>query len=137
MAAILPTLATFLLMRLWMQILDLHFNPLNMMALPVILGIAIDDGVHIVHRFMEESGNLTHTLMGTGTSVFLTSFTGIISFGILSLATHQGLASFGLLLGLGLMTALITSLTLLPHLLCIAPKWWLKDADITGGSVQR
>ena len=39
-----------------MRLCGIGFNPLDVMALPVVLGIAVDDGVHLVHRFLAESG---------------------------------------------------------------------------------
>lgn len=117
LAALLPTLLTFLLMRLFMRVLGMTFNPLNIMALPVILGIAVDDGVHLVHRYLEEKGDINASLRGTGKSIFLTTLTSLISFGFLGFAHHQGLASFGQLLALGVTCSLTITLIALPRLL--------------------
>ena len=87
------------------------------MALPVVLGIAVDDGVHIVHRFLEEAGDRVRTLAGTGRSVVLTSLTSLAAFGTLLLTSHRGLASFAAVLCLGIAASLVLSPLALPPLL--------------------
>lgn len=115
--ALLPTLLTATSLYGLMGLFAIPFNPLNVMALPVILGIAVDDGVHIVHRFVAEGGDLARTLAGSGRSVVLTSATTLAAFATLTLTTHRGLASFALLLSLGVGLALVHALLVLPQLL--------------------
>lgn len=131
--AMMPAVMSFILMRLWMKLCGLSFNPINMMALPVILGIAVDDGVHLVHRFVQENGDLSRTLRGTGRSVLMTSLTSMISFGMLSFARHRGLASFGQVLFLGVSSALVISLAWLPWILLRYRTWWLRGPSLRVG----
>jgi len=100
-----------------MRLLEIPFNPLNVMALPVILGAAVDAGVHIVHRFRQEDGDLFRTLAGTGRAVLLCELTTIVGFATLAFTRHRGLASFGITLTLGITFALVFSLFVLPPLL--------------------
>jgi predicted RND superfamily exporter protein len=100
-----------------MRLLGIPFNPLNVMALPVVLGAAVDAGVHIVHRFRQEDGDLFRTLAGTGRAVLLCELTTIVGFATLAFTTHRGLASFGITLTLGITFALVFSLFVLPPLL--------------------
>lgn len=97
-----------------MGVLGVDFNPLDVLALPVVIGIAVDDGVHLVHRFREERGELARTLRGAGRSVVLTSATSLAAFGSLAVADHRGLASFALVLALGVAAALAVSVVVLP-----------------------
>ncbi len=46
-------------------LLDIPLNPANLIALPLILGIGVDYGVHIVHEFREHARTLSH-VAGTG-----------------------------------------------------------------------
>lgn len=103
-----------------MRLLEIPFNPLNVMALPVILGAAVDAGVHIVHRFRQEDGDLFRTLAGTGRAVLLCELTTIVGFATLAFTKHRGLASFGITLTLGITFALVFSLFVLPPLLRLA-----------------
>ncbi len=117
--AIVPTVLTVTSMHALMRLFGISFNPLNVMALPVVLGIAVDDGVHMVHRFMAEKGDLARTLSGTGRSIVLTSATTIAAFGTLAFTSHRGLASFAVALSLGVVVALVLSVLVLPGLLKI------------------
>ncbi len=118
--AITPTVMTMGAMMGLMQLFDLTFNPLAIMALPIVLGIAVDDGIHIVHRFLTEHGATDRMLTGTGRSVVLTSATNLAAFGTLTLTSHQGLASFAWVLCLGVASALVLSVGVLPRLLAWA-----------------
>jgi len=115
--AILPTLLGAGAMLALMGVLGVAFNPLDVMALPLVLGIAVDDGVHIVHRFLAEGGDVSATLRGTGRSVVLTSLTSLAAFGVLAFARHRGLASFGAAAGLGVAASLVLSVLVLPQAL--------------------
>jgi predicted RND superfamily exporter protein len=112
-----------------MRLLGIPFNPLNVMALPVVLGAAVDAGVHIVHRFRQEGGDLVRTLAGTGRAVALCELTTIVGFVTLAFTSHRGLASFGITLTLGITFALVFSLLVLPSLLKLAaPRLGLRAA---------
>jgi predicted RND superfamily exporter protein len=114
-----------------MRLLGIPFNPLNVMALPVVLGAAVDAGVHIVHRFRQEGGDLFRTLAGTGRAVALCELTTIVGFVTLAFTSHRGLASFGITLTLGITFALVFSLLVLPSLLRLAaPRLGLRAARI-------
>jgi hypothetical protein len=115
--AALPTAATVCALPGLIQIAGLELNPISVMALPIVIGIAVDDGVHLVHRFVAERGDLARTLRGTGRSVLLTSATTVAAFATIALARHRGLSSFAMILVLGVLLALALSLTLLPALL--------------------
>jgi predicted RND superfamily exporter protein len=103
-----------------LALVGVAWNPLNVMALPVVLGVAVDDGVHLTHRFLEERGDLGRTLAGAGRAVVLTSLTDIAAFGSLALTAHRGLASFAIALSLGVGSGLVLSLVVLPALLVAA-----------------
>ena len=125
--AMTPTLLAIPCLAGIMSYAGLAFNPLNVMALPVIIGISVDDGIHLLHRFFQEDGNLERTLQGTGRAIFLTSLTTLAGFGSLTFSSHPGLSSFGQLLSIGVLCALIISLFILPQLLQIFSKFLLKN----------
>ena len=129
--ALLPSLLAFPALLGCMTLLDFPFNPLNMMALPVILGIAVDDGVHLVHRFLAEKGDLSRLLPGAGRSIYLTSATTVAAFGSLAFTAHRGLASFAILMSLGVVLAFLLSAFLLPLLMrqCRNRGWLPHDAS--------
>lgn len=115
--AMLPTILGLAATLGAMRLFGIPFNPLNVMALPVILGTAEDNGVHIVHRFLHEKGDLFRTMAGTGRAVLLCALTTILGFAALAFTSHRGLASFAITLTFGITFALISSLFVLPPLL--------------------
>jgi len=98
--------------------LNIPFNPANMIVLPLILGIGIDAGVHVVHDYISQNG--PYRINGsTASAVMINTVTNIAGFGSLMIASHRGLQSLGRVLTLGLATCLFTSLIMLPALLTI------------------
>ena len=96
--------------------LDIPLNPANMIVLPLILGIGIDDGVHVVHDALRQ-GAIYQISNATASAVFLTSATTMIGFGSMMIASHQGLRSLGQVLTLGVFCCLVSSVLVLPVLL--------------------
>ena len=95
---------------------DIPFNPANIMTLPLVLGIGVTNGIHILNRFAEEqhANILAHS---TGKAVFVSGLTTIAGFGSLILAQHQGIRSLGYLMAVGVTTCMAAALTFLPALL--------------------
>jgi hopanoid biosynthesis associated RND transporter like protein HpnN len=96
--------------------LNIPLNPANMIALPLILGIGVDYGVHIVHEFRERQGPYRMS-PGTAVAVLVDALTTIMGYGALMVASHQGLQSLGRVLTLAVTFCLFTSLIMLPALL--------------------
>jgi hopanoid biosynthesis associated RND transporter like protein HpnN len=101
--------------------LDIPLNPANMIVLPLILGIGIDDGVHVVHDALRQGAHDPSARYqisnATASAVFLTSATTMIGFGSMMIAAHQGLQSLGQVLTLGVFCCLVSSALVLPVLL--------------------
>lgn len=136
LAAAVPTVLTLASLQSLMSLFGWSWNPISVMALPVVLGIAVDDGVHLVHRFLVER-HVHRVLSTTGRAVVLTSATTLAAFGALTLATHRGLASFAMTLCLGVSLALLHSLLVLPRLLRRFEFAEHPDARAVGGTARR
>ena len=98
--------------------LGVPFNFANVIVIPLLLGMGVDTGIHLVHRYRSEAlpgGNLLRT--GTARAALLSSLTTLASFGTLALSTHLGMASLGKLLALGIGLILLCNLVVLPALL--------------------
>jgi uncharacterized membrane protein YdfJ with MMPL/SSD domain len=117
-----------------MRLFGVPFNPLNVMALPVVIGIGVDNGVHMVHRFATERGDVRRTLAGTGRSVLFSSLMPVAAFGAITFTTHRGLASFALALTLGVSAALVLAVLVLPQLLVWAAPWLRMGSATTADS---
>ena len=99
-----------------MGLMGIPLNPANMIVLPLILGIGLDDGVHVVHDFRRRRGGY-RVSTSTVAAVVVTSLTTMVGFGSLMLANHQGLQSLGRVLTIGVTCCLFSSLVLLPAML--------------------
>lgn len=101
-----------------MGLLDIPFNPVNIMSLTLIIGIGVTSGIHILNRLAEEShaGILSRS---TGKAVLVSAMTTMAGFGSLMVAKHQGIASLGAVMLAGTGMCMIVSLALLPAILTL------------------
>ncbi|MEA1985990.1 MAG: MMPL family transporter, partial [Candidatus Marinimicrobia bacterium] len=103
-----------------MGIFGIQITLLNIMAIPLIIGIGIDDGVHILHRYnIEREANIRKVYSSTGKAIIITSLTTMLSFGSLVFATYRGFGSMGLALFIGVGMCLLASVLVLPAILGI------------------
>jgi hopanoid biosynthesis associated RND transporter like protein HpnN len=99
-----------------MGLLGVPFNPANIMTLPLVIGIGVTNGIHILNRFAEEQ-NPSILAKSTGKAVLVSALTTIAGFGSLIPAKHQGIASLGIVMSTGVAACMIAALTFLPALL--------------------
>ncbi len=101
-----------------MSLLGFSYNFVNVIAFPLIIGIGVASGVHILHRYRQEGEqDVAPVVRFTGMAIFLSAATTMVGFGSLTLAHHRGAASLGLVLLLGVGACLATSVVFLPALL--------------------
>jgi uncharacterized protein len=116
--ALMP-LALGVYFMLWiMGVTGVHFNPANFMGLPLLLGIGLDFGIHVLHR-VKEDGRVNMFDHSTGPATAVSGLTTICGFGTLALGGHQGVASLGLILASGVTGILLAALIVLPALLTV------------------
>ncbi len=98
------------------------FNPANIMTLPLVIGIGVTNGIHILNRYAEERtpGILARS---TGKAVLVSGLTAIAGFGSLILAQHRGIHSLGYIMSFGIAMCMIAALTFLPALLNLLGRW--------------
>ncbi|MCC6511962.1 MAG: MMPL family transporter [Pirellulaceae bacterium] len=97
--------------------LNIPLNAANMIVLPLIIGIGIDDGVHIIHDFARRGRARYQISASTSLAIVLTSLTTMVGFGSMALADHRGLQSLGIVLLLGVGLCMTHSWFTLPALL--------------------
>jgi len=116
-------MATCMLFGTWwllcMQgMIELKYNFLNFIALPLTFGIGIDYPINAFVRFRElnyqEFGKVLTT---TGTAVILCALTTIIGYSTLLGASNQALVSFAKLALLGELASITSAMVLLPVLI--------------------
>jgi hopanoid biosynthesis associated RND transporter like protein HpnN len=93
-------------------------NPANMIAFPLILGVGVDNGVHILHDYLlrrrEKRATISYAI---GRGVLVKALTTMIGFGTLMISSERGLVGLGLILTLGVGCSMLTALLLLPAVL--------------------
>lgn len=89
--------------------LGLNFNLANFFSIPILIGVGIDNGVVMANRFRESRSALV-VLRSTGLAVTMTVLTTCVSFGSMGLARHQGIASLGIIVTIGMLACLAGSL---------------------------
>lgn len=115
---LLPLLLSSLFTAAFTILLDVPFNFANIIALPLLLGLGIDSSLHMVHRSLNNelvSEILIHT--STARAIFYSALTALVDFASLMFSPHQGTASMGIMLTVGLAFTLICTLVILPVLL--------------------
>ncbi len=97
-----------------MGMFGLNFNLANFFAIPILIAIGVDGGVHLLARWKELQGNGGLFFTSTPTAVTLSFATTMIGFGGLLFAHHRGLASLGAVMVLGSLMGMLASLLVLP-----------------------
>lgn len=103
--------------------LGIPFNFANVIALPLLLGVGVDSGIHVVHRLRrQQSGDGPFLATSTARAVVLSSLTTMAGFGSLAFSHHAGTASMGQLLAIGMVAILVTTLIVVPALFRVLPR---------------
>ncbi|MCX8108715.1 MAG: MMPL family transporter, partial [Verrucomicrobiae bacterium] len=95
---------------------EVPFNPANIMTLPLVVGVGVTNGIHILTRFREEQ-NPAILARSTGKAVLLSALTTIAGFGSLIIAEHRGISSLGVVMSIGTAACMCAGLTFLPTLI--------------------
>ncbi len=118
-APVLLTLLPLGMAMLWVQgafyLLGRDYDFASMPGLPLLIGLGIVYGVHVVSRWLErpeESAFAAASAAGRG--VALAALTTMASLFGLVFSRHQGVVSFGVLLLIGIFSALVAALFVLP-----------------------
>ncbi len=107
------------------------FNPANIMTLPLVIGVGVTNGIHILNRFAEEQ-NPSLLAKSTGKALLVSALTTVTGFGSLMLARHQGIASLGFIMAVGTAVCMMAGLTFLPALLTLLTRWGWKIKRVGG-----
>lgn len=124
--ALIPPIGGGLMLLGLMALLNVEFNPINLIVLPLVLGIGVDDGIHMVHDYRRQLATPDSEYKPSGDTVngvLLTSLTSIVGFGSLMVASHEGLKSVGIVLALGVACCLAVALILMPPLLVLVARY--------------
>ncbi|MEY2409596.1 MAG: uncharacterized protein QOF48_2266 [Verrucomicrobiota bacterium] len=100
-----------------MALLNWDWNILNLMALPLLLGMGVDFSIHIQLALSRYQGDLLAVRRSVGRALLLAGATTVAGFASLAFSTNSGMASLGKVCALGIALALVVAVYLLPV-------WW-------------
>ncbi len=112
-----PLIAALIMTVGTMTLIKLDFNILNFLGLLLIIGIGVDDGVHILHHYLEEDRSIEDVFSSVGRAILLTSLTTMIGFGSLIFSSYRGIATLGSVLIIGVGYAFLMTVLIIPLLI--------------------
>ena len=116
--AFIPLFMGFCWMLGLMYLTKIPLNMMTVMGLPLIIGIGIDDGVHVIHRWLAEGKGQVRTIFAsTGKAIFLTTLTTMLAFGSLMFSVFPAYGQFGGSLFLGVGACFLTTVVFLPGII--------------------
>ena len=115
------------------QLTGLTLNMANILVVPLIFGLGVDTGIHVVHRFAA-AGDVSRMMTSSTTrAVIISGLTTIGTFFSLSFSPHKGAASVGLLLTIAISTMLVATLVVVPALLRLIAEGRKRSGNGSGG----
>ena len=108
-----------------MGMAGMPFDVANIVALPLLTGVGVDAGAHMMHRWRQSAdanggmADLDEVMRGTGSAVLMASVTTALGFAALMLADYGGMKSLGATMTIGIIGCMIASLLVLPAVLVL------------------
>ncbi len=125
--AMTPALFGFAILIACMRLFDLRLNTMNLIALPLLVGIGVDDGIFLVtiarkthdgtigmEKLIEKLGAGCH-------AVGMTSLTTMLTFGTLAFTSTPAIRSLGVIMFIGVTASLVGAIGVLVPLLVRRP----------------
>ncbi len=134
-----PNLAPLFFVFVLMGALGIHLDTATVLIAGIVLGITVDDTIHLYHGWRERRQRglstawaVARTFKSTGSAVMATSVLLVSQFLLLATSDFQPTANFGLMTAVGLLSGQLFELMLTPALLLAWSRW-----GRPGGRLQR
>ncbi|MGZ3461527.1 MAG: MMPL family transporter, partial [Archangium sp.] len=107
-----------------MYLFNVQLNFINAVVLPNLLAIAVDNSVHLFHRYEEEGpGSLGHVVRHTGLAAVVATLSNAAGYGALLISHHAGLRSIGEIAVLGVVCTFLGTTVFFPAMLALMERW--------------
>lgn len=116
MAVLAPTVLAIVVFSGLLGLLGLRIDPVNVIVLPLLVGLGVDGGVYLLAHARQEADLGAGVARGAG-PLFLAVATTVAGFGSLAFSEYPALARLGLYAGTGLLLCMLANLVLLPALM--------------------
>jgi predicted RND superfamily exporter protein len=94
--------------------LDWKWNLLNLIAIPLLIGMGVDYCIHIQLALHRYGGDRLKVRQSIGSALLFAGSTTIAGFASLAFSSNYGMATLGKICALGLLITLLTSVYILP-----------------------
>jgi len=113
--ALLPLMFGLFGMLALMAWFDIRLSFINIVAIPVLIGVGLDNGVHLIHRYLEDPKRCVRSAwLPLWKPLSLATLTSVLGFVGMLFCSHSGLKGIGVLATIGMGTCLLGSLLVLP-----------------------
>jgi predicted RND superfamily exporter protein len=102
------------------ELTGFRLNMANILVVPLIIGLGVDTGIHVVHRARKDVVDIYES--STARAVVISSLTTVGTFFSLIFSPHLGAASIGLLLTVAISLLVVVTFVLLPTLISLLPE---------------
>jgi uncharacterized protein len=86
----------------------------SLLSIPLLIGLIIDYSLHMLLALEAEEGDLTSVFQHLAVPIFLTGLTSVIGFGAPLASQQESLRNFGMVMDLGIISAVFTALVWIP-----------------------
>jgi len=100
-------------------LIEMPFNMTNVVVIPLIMGLGIDNGIHVFMRFRDGASLEEMMVSSTPRAVLLSALTTLAAFGALAVSGHPGMHSIGVLLSFAVIYLVFCTLMVLPAMLAL------------------
>jgi len=121
---LIPNIIPLALLAILMTLLDIPLDVTTAMITPIMLGIAMDDTIHLVYKYRRSKTvigspetRMNNAMTYTGSALFSTTFALVAGFLIIASSATPSVRDFGLLCAVTVAIALITDIFYLPAIL--------------------
>jgi hypothetical protein len=114
-----------------------RFSFMSITAVPLIIGIGIDNGIHLVRRYLEhEHSEILTIAKASGAALIQSNLTTMVGFGALMTSSFAPLVELGLVTTLGVALALAGGLLLIPAVILLGERRRIATGAPTAGASQ-
>ncbi|AXT18676.1 RND transporter [Flavobacteriaceae bacterium AU392] len=118
---LIPNLLPLALLAIIMSILNIPLEISTVMIAPIMLGIAMDDTIHLTYKYKKNTGavisKMDNAIIYTGDALFSTTIALVFGFLIIGFSGVISVSTFGLLCAFTVAAALLADLLFLPALI--------------------
>ena len=129
--ALVPLAAAIPLTFALLHLLGLSFTPPGIGLMALVIGIGIDDAVHILARIsIADPEDHKKIIRAIAPVLTLTTISTTIGFGALLLSRFYSVRMIGLAVALGVLSSLLFTMLFLPSLITLLKDWRIKSAKL-------